>query len=131
MDSIALIVDALVAGAAAAAKDTSTTAIQDSYKGFKNLIQRKLTGHPEAPVVLEAHESDPRTYSLSLKKTLAEAAVDQDAAILKAAQKLLADADADALATSGPVINQNINHPRYTAISATGDVSMTVKNREV
>lgn len=129
MDSIALIVDALVAGAAAAAKDTSTTAIQDSYKGFKNLIQRKLTGHPEAPVVLEAHESDPRTYSLSLKKTLAEAAVDQDAAILKAAQKLLAEADA--LATSGPVINQNINHPKYTAISATGDVSMTVQNREI
>ncbi|MEB3324025.1 MAG: hypothetical protein VKM17_01655 [Cyanobacteriota bacterium] len=129
MDSLALIVDALVAGAAAAAKDTSTAAIQDSYRGFKNLIQRKLAGHPEATVVLQAHESDPRTHILPLKQKLAEAAVDQDAAILKAAQKLLAEAGA--LATSGPVINQNINQPKYTAISATGDVSMTFQNREV
>lgn len=129
MYSLALIVDALAAGAAAAAKETTSAAILDSYKGFKSLIQRKLSGHPEASAVLEAHECDPHTYSLPLKKTLAEAAVDQDDAILKAAQKLLTEAGA--LASPSPVINQTINQPKYTAISATGDVSMTVQDRGI
>jgi hypothetical protein len=122
MDPLSLIIAALAAGAAAAAKDTAGAAIKDSYQGLKGLIQRKLVGDPAAAVVLEEHEKDPATYDAPLKKKLAAAAAEQDAAILQAARELLAHTGAPL--AHGPVITQQIGNVKYAAISATGDASI-------
>jgi len=85
MEPLALIMAALVAGAAKAAGD----AAPDAYQGLKALIKRKFAGEPKAEMVLEEHESDPETYKAPLQKKLLEAGADRDREILAAAQKLL------------------------------------------
>jgi hypothetical protein len=122
MDPLSLIVAALTAGAAAAAKDTAGAAIKDGYQGLKALILRKLAGIPAATVVLEEHEKDPETYDAPLKKKLAEASADQDATILQAARALLEQAGAPS--APGTVISQTIRNVKYAATSATGDASI-------
>ena len=122
MDPLSLITAALAAGAAAIASDTAGEAIMASYKALKGLIQRKLAGSQAATVVLEEHEKDPDTYEVPLKKKLAEAAADQDVAILQAARALLEQAGAPS--APGPVINQTISNVKYAATSATGDASI-------
>lgn len=89
MEPISLIIAALGAGAIAATKDTAGTAVKDAYQGLKALIKKKFESEPKAQMVLEEHETDPETYEAPLKKKLAEAGVDQDAEIIKAAQELL------------------------------------------
>ena len=42
MEPISLILAALAAGAAAAAKDTAGTAVKDAYEGLKALIKKKF-----------------------------------------------------------------------------------------
>lgn len=122
MDPVSLILAALTAGAAAAAKDTAAAAIKDAYQALKGLVQRKVAGQPAATVVLEEHVKDPDTYAAPLKKKLLEAAADQDGAILKAARALL-ELTAPPPA-AGPVITQTISTVKYAAISGTGDASI-------
>ena len=98
MDPLTLIVTAVVAGAAAAAKETAGDAIKDAYMGLKALIQRKFAGKPEAETVLKEHESDPETWNAPLKKKLNEVRAPEDDAILKAAQDLLKKADPEGAA---------------------------------
>lgn len=85
MEPTSLIIAALVAGAAKAASDVAP----DAYNGLKALIKRKFAGEPKAEMVLEEHESDPKTYEAPLKKKLAELGVDKDEEIIKVAQELL------------------------------------------
>lgn len=85
MDSITLILTALVTATAKAAGD----AVPDVYKGLKALIQKKIAGKPVAEMMLDEHEKDPENYAAPLKKNLVEAGVDKDEEILKAAQELL------------------------------------------
>ncbi|MEH2219059.1 MAG: hypothetical protein V7K72_18455 [Nostoc sp.] len=89
MEPISIIIAALGAGAIAATKDTAGTAVKDAYQGLKALIKKKFESEPKAQMVLEEHETDPETYEAPLKKKLAEAGVDRDAEIIKAAQELL------------------------------------------
>lgn len=85
MEPISLIIAALVAGATKAAGDIAP----DAYKGLKALIKRKFAGEPNAEMVLEEHEKDPKTYEAPLKKKLTEAGADKDEEIIKQAQELL------------------------------------------
>ncbi len=85
MEPISLIIAALVAGAAKAAGDVAP----DAYNGLKALIKGKFAGEPKAEMVLEEHETDPKTYEAPLKKKLVEAGADKDEEIIKAAEKLL------------------------------------------
>ncbi len=85
MEPISLIIAALVAGAAKAAGDVAP----DAYNGLKALIKGKFAGEPKAEMVLEEHETDPKTYEAPLKKKLAEAGADKDKEIIKAAEELL------------------------------------------
>jgi hypothetical protein len=119
MDPLSLIVAALTAGVAAAAKDTAGAAIKDSYQVLKGLIQQKLAVSAAATVVLEEHEKDPDTYNAPMKKKLAEAAIDQDPAILQAAWALMEQAGAQS--APGPMITQTISNVKYAATSATGN----------
>jgi hypothetical protein len=89
MDPVTLIETALVAGAAASAKDTASTAVKDAYSGLKALIVSKFSGKPKAQETLNDHEEDPTTYEKPLKKVLIEAHVEQEQEILEAANKLM------------------------------------------
>lgn len=122
MDPISLIVTALAAGAATAAKDTTGAAIRDGYQGLKALIERKLAGNPAAQVVLHEHEKDPDTFAAPLKKKLAEAAVVHDTEILGAARALLEQTNA--LQTAGTVITQTISNVKYAVTSGSGNASI-------
>ena len=123
MDPLSLIVAALTAGAAAAAKDTAGAAIKDGYQELKTLLQRKLAGNQAATVVLEEHAKDPDTFDAPLRKKLAEAAIDQDPEIRQAAQMLLEQAKAVPGATT--VITQTISNVNYAATSGSGDATIS------
>jgi hypothetical protein len=89
MDPVSLIEGALVAGAAASAKDTASQAVKDAYAGLKILLDRLFAEKPKAQVILDEHEADPETYERPLKKLLAEVHADQDADLLAAAQRVM------------------------------------------
>ena len=93
MEPISLILTALVAGAVAAAKDTAEKGVKDAYEGLRALIKGKFADNNGAKVVLDEHEKDPETYEMPLKKKLTEAAIDQDAEILRAAEAVLKQND--------------------------------------
>lgn len=122
MDPLSLIVAALTAGAAAAAKDTAGAAIKDGYQALKALLQKKLAGNQAATVVLEEHAKDPDTFDAPLKKKLAEAAVDQDVEILRTAATLLEQVKTVPAATT--VITQMISDVKYAATSGSGDATI-------
>jgi hypothetical protein len=89
MDPLTLILTALTAGAATAGQAVVSDAIKDAYNGLKALIQRKFAGKPSAEVALTEHGNDPQTWVAPLKKALAQEHVDQDQAVVQAAQQLL------------------------------------------
>lgn len=90
MDPLTLILTALTAGAAAGGQAVISDAIKDAYNSLKALIQRKFAGKPSAEVALTEHETDPQIWAAPLKKALAQEHVDQDQAILQAAEQLIA-----------------------------------------
>lgn len=98
MDPITLILSALAAGAAAAAKDTASEAIKDTYQGLKVLVQRHFSGKPRAEMVLDEYEKEPGVWKEPIKKALTETGIDKDEAIVKAAQALMAKVDPQAAA---------------------------------
>ncbi|ACK68583.1 conserved hypothetical protein [Gloeothece citriformis PCC 7424] len=88
-----LIIAALVAGAAAAAKDTAEKSIKEAYERLKELIKKRFADNEAAKVVLDEHEKDPQTYEAALKKKLTEAGVDRDEEIKKVAQEVMKKED--------------------------------------
>ncbi len=90
MDSVSLIEAALVAGAAAGAKDTTSQAVKEAYTGLKTLLSRLFAAKPHAQAILDEHETDPETYEKPLKNLLADAHADQDAELLAAAERVMA-----------------------------------------
>lgn len=85
-----LILTALETGAATALQATASAAIKDAYRGFKGLIQRKLTGKSEDELALQKHEEKPAVWRAPLQEALAQHSIDQDPEIIQAAQQLLA-----------------------------------------
>ncbi len=89
MDPVSIIVTALVAGAAAAAKDTASQAIKDSYAGLKALIQKRFSDKQKAEMILTEHQNKPEVWEAPLKDALTETGAPQDDAIIRQAQQLL------------------------------------------
>lgn len=92
MDPITIIVGALVAGVAAAAKPTAEQAVKDAYAGLKALIQRKFGERGDVAAAVEQVASKPESEPRQavLKEELAEAGAAEDAEVLAAAKELLA-----------------------------------------
>jgi hypothetical protein len=92
MDPVTLIVTAIVAGVAAAAKPTAEQAVKDGYAGLKALIQRKFAGHGEVKDALEQAEKKPASAGRQevLKEELAEAGAGEHDDLVQAAEALLA-----------------------------------------
>jgi hypothetical protein len=89
MEPVSLILTALAAGAAAAAKDTASQAIKDSYNGLKSLIQKRFADQPKAELALSEYEQDAETWEKPLQKSLAEAGADKDEELIRHAQQVL------------------------------------------
>ena len=92
MDPLTLIVTAIVAGVAAAAKPTAEQAVKDAYAGLKALIQRKFGSQGDVAPALDQVEHKPESAGRQemLKEELDEAGAGQDADVVEAAKKLLA-----------------------------------------
>jgi hypothetical protein len=92
VDPITIIVGALVAGVAAAAKPTAEQAVKDAYAGLKALIQRKFGERGDVAAAVEQVASKPESEPRQavLKEELAEAGAAEDAEVLAAAKELLA-----------------------------------------
>lgn len=105
---ITFILAALATGAAAGitagAQDTVSTAFKDAYAALKSLVAHKFANKPEAQVALEQHEQDPETWKMPLQKALSEVQADQDQAIIEAANKLMALAQAEGRAGGTSII---------------------------
>ena len=89
MDPVSIIVTALAAGAAAAAKDTASQAIKDSYAGLKSLIQKRFANKPEAEMALTQHQNKPEVWAAPLKDALTETGAAENDDIIRQAQHLL------------------------------------------
>jgi hypothetical protein len=90
MESSALIIGALAAGAAAAAKETASEAVKDAYAGLKSLILKRFveTQKFEGEIALAKYEEKPRVWEAPLKDELKEAGADKLDEILDAARLL-------------------------------------------
>lgn len=100
MDPISLILAALAAGAADAAKDTASEAIKDAYSGLKSLVKRHFGGKPASEAALDEFENDQDTWEKPLKKGLAESGAADDKEVLALAQRLLEITEAGPVAAS-------------------------------
>jgi hypothetical protein len=117
MDPVSLILAALVAGAADAAKDTASAAVKDAYSGLKALLKRHFKGEQAAETALEQFEKDPDTWEKPLARSVADSGAGGDAEIEALAKKLLELApsgaaaagkyNVDARGAIGPVIGDD------------------------
>jgi hypothetical protein len=91
MDPITVIVTALIAGAAAAAKDVSVQAVKDAYNGLKTLLAHKFGDKGEVAAALDQTEKRPDSEARQavLREELAHAGADKDAELLTQAQAFL------------------------------------------
>ena len=90
MEPVTLIVGALAAGAAAAAKDTASQAVKDAYGGLKSLILKQFTDKKDSKgeMALSEYEDDPVTWEKPLSKSLIEAGADKSPDIRNSVETL-------------------------------------------
>jgi hypothetical protein len=95
MDPIALILSALIAGAAKTAGDVA----QDAYNGLKALIKRKFEsqGKLDSSTILDKYEEKPDKTKPLLEDELTEVGADKDEEIIQMARKLLDVLDDEAI----------------------------------
>jgi len=93
MDPVTLILNALVAGVAAGAKDTASMAISDAYAGLKAKLKTLLANRKDGQLVLARYEESPQTWEVPLSAELAAAGADEDEGLVRAAQAVLSVAD--------------------------------------
>lgn len=91
MDPLTLIVTALVAGAAAAAKEVGGEAVKNAYNGLKTLISGKFGAKANVEAAIASVEQKPDSDNRKgvLKEELEAAGADKDAELLKQAQALV------------------------------------------
>ena len=89
MDPVNMVLAALAAGTTAAAQDTASQAIKDAYAALKALMLKRFEKKPQAEVALVEYEKDEDTWKKPLQKSLIEAGIDRDEAILQQAQSVL------------------------------------------
>jgi len=92
MDPLTVIISALTAGAAAAAKDVVAQVIKDGYAGLKTLVVRRFGQKGDVETALEGVEKKPDSEARQgvLKEELEKAGAAQDTEVVRQAQALLA-----------------------------------------
>jgi disulfide oxidoreductase YuzD len=128
MEPISLIIAALGAGAIAAAKDTATTAVKDTYQGLKALIKKKFEGDVLGQAMVDAKPEEIKQAEGLLKDKITKAGADRDAAIIQAAQELLNQVKEQP--GGQQIITQNISNVKYAATSGSGNASISGINEQ-
>ena len=85
------IVGALIAGAAATAKNSASDAIKGVYQRLKERVRQKVAGDAMAAGTLEKLESDPGNWKTPAEQILTERNVGDDADLVRLAMELLAE----------------------------------------
>jgi hypothetical protein len=101
VDPITLIVTALVAGAAAGAKDSASTGVKDAYAVLRDAVRRRLAGHsPKEGAVIAEWDSDPsavRDRRGQLVEALTMAGAGESEELVTAARRVMELVDPQAL----------------------------------
>lgn len=90
MDPIAEIVSALAVGAA----DAASSAVKEAYAGLRAPVAERLSGRPDAELVLTRLEAAPDVWRAPPAAELARAGACRDLDLVRAAQALMALAEA-------------------------------------
>jgi hypothetical protein len=92
MTELELVADALIAGAAAGITGATSSAIQDTYNGFRESVRRHLVArgsrHAEA---LDTAPPNPEAWRQQLLTALAASDVARDRQVIETARLLLAE----------------------------------------
>lgn len=114
MDPITLIVTALAAGAAAAAKDVGGDAVKSAFNGLKALIAKRFGGKANVESAIASVEQKPDSDNRKgvLKEELEAAGVDKDEEVLKLVQSFLALLEKNGVQTG---VSQSIGNVTATA----------------
>lgn len=105
MEPISMIMAALAAGAAAAAKDTAGTAVKEGYEGLKALLKRRFSGDAGSEVALEKYPEAPTVWEKPLEHALEETGAAEDEEVVQAAQALAIAADPEGAAAGKYTLN--------------------------
>jgi len=98
MSALTIIVDALVAGAAAAGKDTVVQGVKDGYAALKNLVLKRCKSNAKIQGALQKMEKKPESEMEKgpgsesrrvLREELERAGADKDSDLLSKAKELL------------------------------------------
>jgi len=106
VDIITTITTALISGATAALKDTTSKSIKDAYAGLKKLITKKIKNKDQMNEAIKKIETEPQKSNPDLKKIIAESDVINDEQIFAKAESLLKMIHSSTVNTN---IEQNIN----------------------
>jgi hypothetical protein len=97
MDPVSMIVEALIAGASSALKDTAGKAVKEAYDGLKALLVKywkstdganEQAKETEAKVFLENLEEEPETFKPSFEKKLTKIMPNPSPDLIEQAQQL-------------------------------------------
>lgn len=93
MEAVTLILTALAAGAAGAAKEVGGEALKDAYTALKAALLRRFGDTPAAKVALEEHAKDPETWEKPLETQLVKSGASEDPNLVRMAQEVMQHAD--------------------------------------
>ncbi|MEA2710612.1 MAG: hypothetical protein QOF78_3213 [Phycisphaerales bacterium] len=113
MEPVTLILTALVAGAAAALKDSASDAVKSAYEALKAKLRPKLAPFPGSDAALDHLAEEPDAYRPLLESAVRKSGAADDADIREAAELLLAKAGAD---SRGAISNVTVNDSRGTIV---------------
>lgn len=102
MSDLELVMDALIAGAAAGVASVAGSAVQDAYTGFREAVRHHLSARGTDVAVLDADPTEPDVWRMQLRGVLSASEVAQNEDLVAAAKALLLRLGADG-ARSGSV----------------------------
>ncbi|BCL26832.1 hypothetical protein GCM10017557_16910 [Streptomyces aurantiacus] len=82
-------------GAAKGSGEVASSAVMDSYNGFREALRRRLAGRRPAQAAVEEYTEDPDNWRPALETYLQQADVQKDDALLASASAVLSAADPD------------------------------------
>lgn len=126
------VLQALEAGAKAAATGLATDEIKRIYNGLKTLVQQQWTEKPPAEKLIAEYEKDPESWEQVLAEKLEKSGIHQDRRIYQQAEQLLQKLNISGhTATTGATFSaDNISSGRDT-YKAGGDINQsTTYNRQ-
>jgi hypothetical protein len=89
VDSVALIVTALAAGAGSAVQDEAPDAVKDAYARLLSGVRQRLSARRDGELALARYEAAPQTWHVSLMSALTQANAGNDAVLSAAAMAVM------------------------------------------